>query len=254
MSASRRSLRGVVVIGAAAGALALGSASLESPAGAAPPAVSQEPDPCDTDGVSASYVAEYRFGNPPGYHVDAVNINDIAPNCSASTVLVRLLEGGTTLASGGPVAVSGATTSVDISGASPARQVTSLYVEIRGVPVPDECIGMSFDITGQFSNGNDHVSGGAQRDLIAGRGGNDQLKGAAGDDCLNGADGNDKLDGGAGNDRLVGGAGNDGMTGGAGNDRLYGGAGNDNLDGGAGNDVCVGGAGSTVYKNCEVKQ
>ncbi|PWS34544.1 hypothetical protein DFH01_23665 [Falsiroseomonas bella] len=83
-------------------------------------------------------------------------------------------------------------------------------------------------LTGNATDTNDSIVGGA---------GNDILDGQAGDDTLRGGDGADGLIGSAGNDLLAGDVGNDTLNGGDGADFLMGGNGNDSLLGGGGFDV-----------------
>lgn len=102
------------------------------------------------------------------------------------------------------------------------------------------------------TNGNDSITGTADKDEIDGRDGNDTLSGLGakdvieggdGDDQLSGGDGNDKLKGQNGNDTLEGDAGNDVLKGGKGDDLLEGGADDDRLEGSKGEDILLGGSG-----------
>ena len=77
--------------------------------------------------------------------------------------------------------------------------------------------------------GNDSLTGDAQKNWISGDDGNDTISGLAGHDILLGGNGNDSIDGGADNDTIDGGNGNDTIIGGLGNDNLNGGAGIDTI-------------------------
>ena len=105
-------------------------------------------------------------------------------------------------------------------------------------------------ISGQ--EGDDSLTGNANRDLISGLGGNDWLNGGAGDDGLWGDQGDNTLIGGAGDDYLLGGDGDDTLRGQAGDDSLWGGEGNDQLNGGAGQDDLRGGSGDDVLIDADV--
>lgn len=65
-----------------------------------------------------------------------------------------------------------------------------------------------FDVS-RVDDGNDHLIGGVDKDIIFGQGGNDILDGGKGNDILFGGDGDDILIGGPGDDILMGGAGAD---------------------------------------------
>jgi Ca2+-binding RTX toxin-like protein len=91
------------------------------------------------------------------------------------------------------------------------------------------------------NNGNDHLFGGPDGNILFGENGNDQLLGRGGRDFLLGGTGNDVLDGGADADVLLGGDGNDKLFGQAGRDILIGGLGRDLLDGGRNDDILIGG-------------
>ena len=82
---------------------------------------------------------------------------------------------------------------------------------------------------------------------VVGGNGNDKITGDANKNLINGANGNDTLSGGGGDDRLIGGSGNDTLQGDAGNDELLGNSGNDILDGGLGADIMTGGSGNDTY-------
>jgi ELWxxDGT repeat protein len=119
-----------------------------------------------------------------------------------------------------------------------------------------------FDIVVQAGEGDDSVSSGHGKDIIAGVGGNDTIFGNDGDDSLDGGagddsvwgnngndtvlgqDGVDSLYGNGGNDRLEGGANSDHMRGNAGRDRMYGNGGNDKIYGGESGDWLYGGPGA----------
>lgn len=77
------------------------------------------------------------------------------------------------------------------------------------------------------SQGDETVSGGAQRDTLYGDFGNDRLNGNGGNDLLIGHFGSDRLYGYAGNDYLDGGSSGDRLEGGEGVDTLLGQGGND---------------------------
>lgn len=93
--------------------------------------------------------------------------------------------------------------------------------------------------------GDDHLTGGAEADIIYAYDGNDTLNGMGGNDTLEGGRGDDILNGGDGDDVLIGGVGNDHMFGDAGNDTftyelttpnvLH----NNIVDGGTGDDTLV---------------
>lgn len=93
--------------------------------------------------------------------------------------------------------------------------------------------------------GDDHLTGGAEADIIYAYDGNDTLNGMGGNDTLEGGRGDDILNGGDGDDVLIGGVGNDHMFGDAGNDtftyelttpnNLH----NNIVDGGTGDDTLV---------------
>lgn len=106
------------------------------------------------------------------------------------------------------------------------------------------------------SDGNDSVTGSAERTYMWGLGGNDRLVagslggnlfGDSGDDVLVGRAGQDRLTGGKGDDSLYGGEAMDALRGGEGNDLLDEGAGHGDLDGGTGNDTLVGGSGPDAF-------
>ena len=75
-----------------------------------------------------------------------------------------------------------------------------------------------------FGQGDDHMFGSFDSDL---------LSGGAGNDTLDGGDGNDQLAGSFGRDRIEGGNGDDTLNGDSNNDTLFGDAGNDTLNGGS---------------------
>lgn len=120
-------------------------------------------------------------------------------------------------------------------------------------------------------DGDDHVRGGFDDDVVYGDAGNDNLWGGqdgadtlfggAGDDVLLGRggtleaidddDSDDYLDGGVGHDYLNGEGGDDALFGGAGDDTLIGDstaalAGNDHIDAGSGNDIVHAGGGDDL--------
>lgn len=84
-----------------------------------------------------------------------------------------------------------------------------------------------------FSDGDDHISGSAGRDVIYGGAGNDIISGGNDHDIIYGGAGDDIIDGGSGSDILYGGDGNDTLKtgGGYGHDILVGGHGDDTLTG-----------------------
>jgi hypothetical protein len=91
--------------------------------------------------------------------------------------------------------------------------------------------------------GDDHLTGGNQRQIIMGLGGDDTIVGGNSGDCLVGGDGNDKLYGGNAKDVLLGGEGDDVLDGGNGKDILL---------GGGGADTCLGGNGKDTITDCGV--
>ncbi|GAA0479812.1 hypothetical protein Ade02nite_39030 [Paractinoplanes deccanensis] len=84
--------------------------------------------------------------------------------------------------------------------------------------------------------GNDRLTGGPRRDVFRGDDGNDAIWGLGGGDEIWGDHGADALSGGDGNDVILGWDGNDRLLGGNGHDELLGDNGNDIEDGGPGND------------------
>ena len=73
---------------------------------------------CDSDGFTVSYTTS-------GGNVTSVTIGDIATTCNGGSLKVTVVDGSrTSLASGGPVTVSGSTATVSVSpnpaGATPA--------------------------------------------------------------------------------------------------------------------------------------
>jgi serralysin len=90
--------------------------------------------------------------------------------------------------------------------------------------------------------GNDHLTGGDERDSLFGGDGNDHLYGRAETDFLFGEQGSDVIDGGDGDDYLYGDSGDDVLTGGVGRDTLDGGP-----DGGSPGDKCDG----EIVRSCE---
>jgi sugar lactone lactonase YvrE len=88
------------------------------------------------------------------------------------------------------------------------------------------------ECTQMGTNGDDDLTGTAERDVLCGGGGDDVLHGLGGNDVLRGGAGSDRLLGGAGNDRLFGASGHDTLAGGSGNDRMVGGSGRDRGIGG----------------------
>jgi Ca2+-binding RTX toxin-like protein len=89
-------------------------------------------------------------------------------------------------------------------------------------------------------DGDDTITGGAEKDVIWGRAGDDVIDAGDGNDKVFGDNGNDMLTGGLGDDRLYGGIGDDTLDGGDGDDFLHGGAGADSMLGGVGNDTLAG--------------
>jgi Ca2+-binding RTX toxin-like protein len=109
---------------------------------------------------------------------------------------------------------------------------------VDGGPGNDDMFG------GNFSTGDDVLSGGDGDDNLDGLAGNDTIDGGSGNDLLQPGEGDDTLIGGSGDDvigGIVGGCfddvGDDTMDGGPGNDQICGGPGADTLEGGDGNDA-----------------
>jgi Ca2+-binding RTX toxin-like protein len=93
--------------------------------------------------------------------------------------------------------------------------------EIRGQltpgTAPGRSTGLAGDAPGDVLNF-EHVTGGAENDLLLGGGGDETLAGGAGDDVLSGMEATDNPQGGAGDDFLTGGSGADMFAGGGGDD------------------------------------
>ena len=89
----------------------------------------------------------------------------------------------------------------------------------------------------------DHLEGGAGHDIVLGGSGDDVIGSVAGRNILRGGSGNDVVSGGTDRDFLFGDTGADALHGHGGNDRLWGGEGNDTISGGEGDDLLLGGAG-----------
>jgi hypothetical protein len=254
----------VFVAGAAGGLIALAALALPWEWSGAPQAFAavQGDGSCDVDGLSVAFEAGVTPGlTPLGVRVRAAVVSGVAPTCSGAGLSVRLISGGAIVANGGPVTVSGATTSVPLGSPPLAEVVDAVEVVITGgsVPVPAAC-SFTIDEVRIGTTAADRLDGTERRDLLYGLPGNDRLDGADNRDCLSGGVGDDVLDGGPGddvalgdpgNDQLIGSIGKDVLSGGEGDDRLEGGEGNDTLDGGPGNDVCIGGPGTDRFVGCE---
>lgn len=115
--------------------------------------------------------------------------------------------------------------------------------DLTGTADRDIVRGLAGDDTIQSLEGSDEIFGGAGRDLATGGTGDDTIHGGSGNDTLFGEEGDDTAFGDDGADALFGGAGGDSLDGGGGADRVLGEAGGDTLDGGGGNDLIDGGGG-----------
>ena len=92
----------------------------------------------------------------------------------------------------------------------------------------------------------DHLEGGTGHDVVLGGSGDDVVGGGEGRDIVRGGSGDDVLSGGADRDFLRGDTGADALHGDGGNDRLWGDEGNDSIYGDDGDDIIVGGAGDDL--------
>jgi Ca2+-binding RTX toxin-like protein len=92
--------------------------------------------------------------------------------------------------------------------------------------------------------GNDLIEGRGHRDIIGGASGDDLLYGNDGDDDIYGEEGNDTIYAGNGTDVIWAFEGDDYLNGEGGEDSLYGGPGADTIAGGAGNDSAFGDEGN----------
>lgn len=97
------------------------------------------------------------------------------------------------------------------------------------------------------NDGNDHIFGGENNDIISGNRGQDLLTGNSGNDILFGGKDDDTLTGNRGQDMLFGNLGNDILYGGKDSDFLDGGEGNDILSGDMGQDFLTGGPGNDIF-------
>ena len=100
------------------------------------------------------------------------------------------------------------------------------------------------DCTIMGTEGDDHLRGTSERDVICALGGDDEIDGRGGDDIIRAGSGNDTIYAQTGNDIIYGGRGHDAILGHRGNDIIYGGLGDDEIWGGGGDDTIWGGFGA----------
>jgi Ca2+-binding RTX toxin-like protein len=211
---------------------------------------------CDADGVTVGYTASFENG---GFRVTKAVVRDVSLTCQGASVTVILrgddgepLGQATTPAEENELLESASVTVSmgDPSEAPLAQSVTSVEVILDGgeVPVPPECMHMTFDKVIFGTLGDDVIGGTAQRDLIYGLSGNDQIDGGPQADCLVAGSGDNVLRGGPGSDVLIGGPGNDTIYGDQGNDTIYSGPGTNLVDGGQGTNTCYVSPQSTVAR------
>ena len=110
----------------------------------------------------------------------------------------------------------------------------SLFSGILSLPSPVANV-WALNVTG--TEGDDKLTGTAEKDYIYGYGGADIISGLDAGDQIRGGNGDDTIHGDKGNDRIRGGSGNDMIFGDDGNDVLIAGRGDDTLTGGPGKDT-----------------
>ena len=112
----------------------------------------------------------------------------------------------------------------------------SLFGGILSLPSSSPVVNVwALNVTG--TEGDDMLTGTADKDYIYGYGGNDMISGLEGGDRIRGGEGDDTIHGDQGNDRIRAGSGNDLIFGDEGNDVLIAGRGDDTLTGGPGKDT-----------------
>ncbi|MDU8926238.1 calcium-binding protein [Alisedimentitalea sp. MJ-SS2] len=118
--------------------------------------------------------------------------------------------------------------------------------ELIGGAGPDLLLGLAGDDTIMGGDEEDTIEGGTGNDFLDGEEDNDVIRGGAGDDTIEGGVGDDTIDGGAGNDHATDAGGNNAFTMGDGDDTVEGSTGHDTIDGGGGHDLLLGWEGLDV--------
>jgi len=238
---ARTAVAVAIVAGLATVAMLQGSRAARPTAVITLPLSAQAPAPavpCDSNGVNVGYTSNYvATASPATFRVQSAQVGGIdAVSCAQLGIVVRLRQGTTVLATGGPVPITGTSLTVPFSAPPQSKLVTGVTVEIT-VIVPALCAGITF---GDYIIGKTGVketlTGGGGNDYVLARGTDVALVGGGGNDCLIGGPGTNRLDGGGGNDVLIGGTWPTSR-----ND--FNGAGN--------TDVCKRGRPVDTFQNCE---
>ena len=205
---------------------------------AVPNTVSGNLNSTDVDGVNDSWnavAAAAPSANGYGtYTIDAAGNWVYTLNNGNPTV--NALNNGGTLSDSFTVTTADGTSqvvSITINGHTDVVAVT-LPPTFTGTGDPNDFDNLGNpagqNLSGNATNGNDTIYGGA---------GADTINGGGGDDTIYGGSGGDNLGGGNDGDHLYGGSGTDTISGGNNNDTIIGGYGADNLTGSNGNDTFV---------------